>query len=281
MARVVVGLDGAAQSLQALEHAGRFARAFEHELVGVQVVDPVPEETISPEKGRLRVAQRAAKLERDLAPDLARFDGRMRTVYLQAGEKVAPALVRAAAEEGAVLLAVAARSTGRWKRALLGSVALEVLSRDHLPLMLTGPAIKPPSGEEGYRILFLSDDAVGAAALARLLHPALARSEARVTILHVNTGGEASHLDRIAFEHRVARITGLLSENDTVTGRLEQVAAPQEILSRTLAIAGEVGADAFALATSSHRLKRRLWGGSTALSLLARSALPLIVVSRG
>ncbi len=281
MARVVVGLDGSVQSIGALEHAGRFARAFEHELVGVHVVDPVPEETISPEKGRLRVAQRAAKLERDLAADLARFDGRMRTVYLQAGEKLAPGLVRAAAEEGAALLAVATRSTGRWKRALLGSVALEVLSRDHLPLMLTGPAIEPPSREEGYRILFLSDDAVGAAALARLLHPALARAEARVTVLHVNAGGEASHLDRIAFEHRVARITGLLSPNDRVTGRLEQVAAPEEVLSRTLATAVEVGADAFALATSSHRLKRRLWGGSTALSLLARSPLPLIVVSRG
>ncbi len=157
MARVVVGLDGSAQSLQALEHAGRFARAFEHDLVGVHVVDPVPEETISPEKGRLRVAQRAAKLERDLAGDLARFDGRMRTVYLRAGEKVAPALVRAAAEEGAVLLGVATRSTGRWRRALLGSVALEVLDHDHLPLMLTGPAIEPPSATDGYRVLFLSD----------------------------------------------------------------------------------------------------------------------------
>lgn len=87
MARVVVGLDGSAQSLQALEHAGKFARAFEHELVGVHVVNPVPEETILPKQGRLRVAQRAAKLERDLARDLARFDGRMRTVYLRAGER--------------------------------------------------------------------------------------------------------------------------------------------------------------------------------------------------
>lgn len=280
MARVVVGLDGSAQSLQTLEHAGRFARAFEHELVGVHVVDPVPEETISPEKGRLRVAQRAAKLERDLAGDLARFDGRMRTVYLRPGEKVAPALVRAAAEEGAVLLALATRSTGRWRRTLLGSVALEVLDHDHLPLMLTGPAIEPPLTKDGYRLLFLSDEAVGAAALARLLHAAMARAEARVTVLHVNAEGEASHLDRIAFEHRVARIEGLLSPNDTVTGRLERVASPEDVLARTIEVAAKTGAEAFALATSSHRLKRRLWGGSTALSLLARSRLPLIVVSR-
>jgi nucleotide-binding universal stress UspA family protein len=280
MARVVVGLDGSAQSLQALEHAGRFARAFEHELVGVHVVDPIPEETISPEKGRLRVAQMAARLERDMAGDLARFDGRMRTVYLRAGEKVAPALVRAAAEEGAVLLAVATRSTGRWRRSLLGSVALEVLDRDHLPLMLTGPAVEPPSGADSYRVLFLSDDPVGAAALARLLHPAMARGEAHVTVLHVNSSGEPSPLDENAFEQRVARIEGLLSPNDTVTGRLEHVSSPEEVLGRAIKVATEIGADGFALATSSNRLKRRLWGGSTALSLLARSPLPLIVVSR-
>jgi nucleotide-binding universal stress UspA family protein len=280
MARVVVGLDGSAQSLQALEHAGKFARAFEHELVGVHVGNPVPEETILPKQGRLRVAQRAAKLERDLARDLARFDGRMRTVYLRAGETVAPALVRAAAEEGAALLAIATRSTGRWRRTLLGSVALEVLDHDHLPLMLTGPAIEPPSATDGYRMLFLSDDAVGAAALARLLHAAMARAEARVTVLHVNSDGASSSLDEIAFEHRVARIEGLLSPNSAVTGRLERVASPGEVLARTNDVAAETGADGFALATSSHRLRRRLWGASTALSLLAQSPLPLIVVSR-
>jgi len=87
---------------------------------------------------------------------------------------------------------------------------------------------------------------VGAAALARLLHPATARAEARVTVLHVNSGNESSALDEIAFEHRVARIEGLLSPNDTVTGRLERVAAPEEILSRTLEIAEDVAAEAFA-----------------------------------
>lgn len=280
MARVVVGLDGSQQSLQALEHAGVFARAFGHDLVGVHVVDPVPEETISPEKGRLRVARRAAKVERELAPHLARFDGRMRTVYLQHAERTASALVRAAAEEGAALLALATRSTGRWRRSLLGSVALAVLDHDHLPLMLTGPAIEPPGRADGYRILFLSDEPVGAAALARLLHPALAHAEAQVTVLHVNAATEDSTLDHIAFEQRVARIAGLLSPNDTVTGRLERVPDHAGILPRVLETAAETAADALALSTSSRRLKRRLWGGSTALSLLAESPQPLIVVSR-
>lgn len=281
MARVVVGLDGSAQSLLALEHGGKFARAFAHELVGIHVVDPVAEETISPGKGRLRVARRAAELERELAPALAREGGRMRTVYLEAGEDTGRALIRASAEEGAAMLALATRSsTRRWKRSLLGSTALGILDRDHLPLLLTGPAAREPLGQDGYRILFLSDDAVGAAALARLLHPAVAAASARVTVLHVNSGDDATVLDRLAFEHRVERITGLLSSNDTVTGRLERVAGQDEVLPRVLAVAGETGADALALATSSHRLRRRLWGASTALSLLGHSPLPLIVVSR-
>lgn len=179
------------------------------------------------------------------------------------------------------MLALATRSSiGGWRRSLLGSTALEVLDRDHLPLLLCGPATVPPAGEDGYRILFLSDDAVGAASLARLLHPAVAAAEARVTVLHVNSGDDATVLDRLAFEHRVERIAGLLSPNDSVTGRLERVAGDAEVLPRVLEIASQVSADALALATSSHRLRRRLWGGSTAISLLRQSPLPLIVVSR-
>ncbi|MCZ2111899.1 MAG: universal stress protein [Dehalococcoidia bacterium] len=58
------------------------------------------------------------------------------------------------------------------------------------------------------------------------------------------------------------------------------MARRDDVLPKVISVAGEVGADALALATSSHRLNRRLWGGSTALSLLAQSPIPLIVVSR-
>ncbi len=281
MARVVVGLDGSPQSLLALQHASTFAAAFEHEVVAIHVAETVAAETISPGSGRIRAAQDAARIHGTAKAALGTANARMRTIHLGVGERVGRALVQAAAEEGAAMLALGTSSSvRRWRRTLLGSTALDVLARDHLPLLLAGPATRPPVDAGGYRILFLSDDAVGAASLARLLHAAVAAAEATVTVLHVGVDGESSALDPFTFNHRVDRVRGLLSPNDTVTGRLEHVADRGDVLAKVLSVAVETRADALALATSSHRLKRRLWGGSTALSLLAHSPLPLIVVSR-
>ncbi len=279
MTRILAGLDGSDRSLVALAHADVFARHFGHELVAAHVVDPVPEETIMPDKGRMRVAARAAKYERFLAPLLKKYNARFSTVLLNPGESVGDALRRAAANEGAAIVALGSRGASGVHRKLLGGVALGLLADSSLPLLLTGGSVGEPASQFG-PILGLSDDAIGGAALARALHPPLASARSEFIMLHLQPQDAPNPLAEPRFANRIEAARRLLPPNCHFAGRFETVPTSEDVLPRILAIASEIGAGSFALATSGHRLGRRLWGASTALRLLEVSPIPLIVVSR-
>lgn len=281
MARVVCGVDGSERSLVALSHASVFARHFRHDLVALHIVDPIPEETIMPERGRMRVAQRAAQLERSLTPMLNRLEARFRTVYSEPGEGTGETLARAAAEEGAVLLALASRGSLQAHRGILGSVTLDVLKREHLPLLVPGPHVPADPGKgPGYPMLWLMQDAQGGAAIGRLLHPAIAAAPSQVEVLQFDTMDEPDPRAEALFQARLEALRRVVPPECQVTGAFERLGEAQAVLPRVLDEAVQRGARAIAVATSSHRLRRRLWGGSTALRLLADSPVPLLVVPR-
>jgi len=281
MARVVCGIDGSERSLVALAHASVFARHFHHDLIALHIVNPIAEETIMPDRGRMRVAQQAAQLERSLTPVLSRFKARFRTVYTEPGEGTGQALGRAAAEEGAVLLALSSRGSVRLRRGILGSVTLDILGREHLPLLVVGPRVPAePPGTSGYPMLWLMQDASGGGVLGRLLHPAIAPARSQVEVLQIDTMDEPDPRGEALFQGRLEALRRVAPATCQITGTFERLEGAHAVLPRVFEAAESGDVRAIALATSSHRLQRRLWGGSTALRLLADSPVPLIVVPR-
>lgn len=263
----------------ALQHAAGFARRHGHELVALHVIDPTADETISPKHGRLRVAQKAAALELQLLPALKKHGARLTTILTERDESIADGLRRGAAEEGAALLALGSRGAGNLQRRVLGGVATDLLGSASLPMLLTGSSAAAPAKKDG-PMLWLSDDAVGGAALARGLHAVLSGSASKVVVLHLQSVEHPAPLVALRFEARIEAIRRLLPADCEVAGRFEQVDSQEAILPRMLDVAKALHAESFALATSSHRLGHRLWGASTTLRLLEKSPIPLIVVAR-
>lgn len=278
MARIACGIDGSPRSLVALSHGAAFGAGYGNDLVAFHVVDPTADETIDPGNGRLRAARRSAELQRSLAAQLKSTKARFATIMTEPGESTVAALRRASAEEGAALLALGSRGGSGIQRRPLGGVATGLLRDSSLPLLLTGSrAGEPPDHGP---LLWLTDEPIGGAALARSLHGVLAGGKARVVVLHLQVEEPKTALDELRFEARLESLRRLSPADSVIEGRLDTVPLRRDVLPRVLQIAEDVGASSFALATSGHRLTHRLWGGSTALRLLEESPIPLIVVSR-
>lgn len=278
MARIACGLDGSPRSLIALHHAAAFGAGFGNDLVALHVVDPTPDETMDPGRGRLRAARRAAELQASLASELKAHKARFATVMTQPGESTVAALRRAAAEEGAALLALGSRGGSGLQRRTLGGVATGLLRESSLPLLLTGSKAAEP--KDHGPMIWLTDEPVGGAALARSLHGVLAGGKARVVVLHLQVDEAHTPLAELRFENRLESLRRLSPGDTVIEGRLDRVSLRRDVLPRVLRTAEELGASSFALASSGYRLTHRLWGASTALRLLEESPIPLIVVSR-
>ncbi len=278
MVRIATGIDGSPRSLTAFRHAAAFGAGFGNDLVALHVVDPTADETISPGQGRMRAARRAAELERSLTPVLKEHRARFVTVMAERGESPAEALRRGAAEEGAALLALGSRGGSGLQRRTLGGVATDLLRNSSLPLLLTGTNAGEP--HTGGPMLWLTDEPVGGAALARSLHGVLAGGAASIVVVHLQPLDLPAPLAELRFTGRIDALRRLAPRDATIEGRFEHVGDRARVLPRVLELATELGASCFALATSGHRLSHRLWGASTALRLLEESPIPLVVVSR-
>lgn len=277
MGRVACAVDGTERSFVALEHAAAFARQHGHDLVAFFAIDVGAAEAIAPRQGRIRAAREAAEFELHHVKVLKKYNAPLVTVLAEDDESIAEALSLRASEEGIALLAVGSRGSGGFSRRLLGGVTTALLGRSSLPLLVTGPRTEAP--RPGRPMIWLSDDVVGSASLARGLHPALAESKAHVVVLHLDTDRNAP-LSEAHFETRLEALRRLAPSSVTIEGRIEPAQEKHEVLPRILAIAEEMQAGSFGLATSSHRLSHRMWGGSTALRLLGTSPIPLVVVPR-
>ena len=132
--RVVVGVDGSAPSLRALEWAGREAMHLGAVLdIWVLWMPPVPLGTMAPIGGGDYVM--AAKLMADEAAEYARERWSDLVVESHVTEaSPAPALVEASRD--ASLLVVGSRGVGGFRGLLLGSVSHYCAQHAHCPVMV-------------------------------------------------------------------------------------------------------------------------------------------------
>lgn len=284
--KIMVGIDGSQRALIALEQGALFARAADAQLVLLRVLNPVADCADMP---GLTLSEATEQLKARWMSELAELarGSRVPSVVVEVlvkirSESTAEAIVRAADRREVQLVVLGTRGTGIARRALIGSVATQVLQRSHQPVMLTGEHVGKPSDVLPYRVLIAADgcDPSGSiqAEFTRAVEDVLAE-KLSVTAVHVFDWDYAPAENKSAEAvHRLAAFTAQLPKRfhpEPILLPDEERRGPTEAI---LAYAKDTGAHSIWMATAGHSWPRQVFLGSTALSAVEHAHIPVVLV---
>ncbi|MEP7214615.1 MAG: universal stress protein [Anaerolineaceae bacterium] len=277
--RVLVTTDGSERSLRALPHAAAFARATGSQLTLARVLDPLLDLADQPGLSLEAAAKSAMPgWQSAIAAILAKtgVDGDALVIRKARGEDIWETVLRAAEETGASLIAMDSRGAGAIRHALFGSVALDLVAHTELPIMVTGPSIQPPAPRESYRIVATSDGSPASLAVVRALGPLLETGCVDVTLLRLcwPAGPDHSAEDCAA---QLKKLRQALPGSERVNEEVRELMLIDGAAPAIISVSEELGASALAVATHGHSAAYHLFGGSTALGIVERSPLPVIL----
>lgn len=281
--KILVCTDGSERSLAILPHAGRLAAALGAEIVFARVLDPRLDAANEVGPRLEEAVERVSTVwQGELAAGLARHGLRGEVLVPRRlwSKDVADAIQIAAEESGAAAIALSSRGHGALRHALLGSVAMGVISRASLPVVTLGSAARPPVGEGPYHLLITSDGSPDSRSIFPALAPLLVPGRARVTLLQIavmlaqETEAEADARAR-AYLLDLAR---RLPADVPVAVEVRVVPPASGIDAAIVEAASDLGVDAIASATHGHSARRHLVAGSTALGVVEKAAVPVILV---
>lgn len=282
--KFLVCLDGSPRSLTVLPHAARLAAAVGAELQLTRVLDPRVDAAgiVTPDlEGALARVETDWKAELQTLLASSGVPGSVSVVRRDWSKEIADAISACAQAESASLIALSSRGSGAIRHALLGSVAMGVISRGAAPILAAGARIGPPaSGRDGYHLVVTSDGSADALSVFEGLRPLLAGGKLRVTLLEVVVPA-LKEPEPAAKSRATESLTALLPRlPEGVPAAIEVRTVPPGagIDTAILAAAAELGADAVAMATHGHSARRHLVAGSTALGVLGMAEIPVILV---
>ena len=277
--KLLVTTDGSARSLVALPHAATLARATGSTLTLVRVLDQFMDlgkhlAVKLDDAAALATAEWEASLAAALRS--AGVEGDLLVAKKVHGEETWDTILRAASEQGASLIAMDSRGVGAIRHALLGSVAMGLLGRTELPVMVTGPRIQPTaSPAHDYHVVATSDGSPASLAVLRALRPLAESTGLRVTLLRLCWPAARHSAEDCAAQLRSFRSE--LPASARVTEEVREMTLTDGAAPAIVAVAGELGASAIALATHGHSAAYHLFGGSTALGVVSQSPVPVIL----
>jgi len=270
---ILVTTDGSSRSLDVLPHAARLAEVAGAELLLLRVLDPDHDDAS---------AEASAQTLRALAATVPVAASVL--VEPRAGrERVGDAILRVAARRRARLIAMASRGTGLVRRALLGSVATDVLGKTPLPLMVTGDQVHPPKATLPYHALVTSDGSPAAEVVLDPLKRVFADTapgRLRLTLLRVYAAALGDPPRDVAIEkceRDLAAFRRHAPRRFPVDQAVREVVQLGGVAATILAAAGEAGADAIWMATQGYSFSHQVLLGSVALEALGRSELPIVL----
>lgn len=281
--KLLVTTDGSARSLVALPHAASLARATGSTITLVRVLDQFMDlgkhlAVKLDDAAALATAEWEASLAAALRS--AGVEGDLLVAKKVHGEETWDTILRAASEQGASLIAMDSRGTGAIRHALLGSVAMGLLGRTKLPVMVTGPRIQPTvnptaSPADGYHVVATSDGSPASLAVLRALRPLAESTGLTVTLLRLCWPAARHSAEDCAAQLRSFRSE--LPASARVTEVVREMTLTDGAAPAIVAVAGELGASAIAIATHGHSAAYHLFGGSTALGVVSQSSVPVIL----
>jgi nucleotide-binding universal stress UspA family protein len=146
MERILVGVDGSATCLKAVDFAADLASKFDAELILLKVVPHLPPELDSAVEEYARsehISVPAAELMLTMADSI--LDDARRNAYTKGATRIsaepsvgdpAQEIITVAQDRQADLIVVGSRGRGRLAGLLLGSVAQKVISLAHCPVVV-------------------------------------------------------------------------------------------------------------------------------------------------
>jgi nucleotide-binding universal stress UspA family protein len=277
---IVAMTDRSERSLRVLPHAARLAQATGRELILLHVTPRPPAERVDPERAWLEHERATSAMQREL--ELAVVDVGVEVTivigYPQRRESIPHAMLRIANEHHALAIAMDSRGAGLVRRALLGSVALNLIRRSHLPVLVTGNGARPSQAESAYSVLCGCDGTASSEDAVRALGPLLHETPAGLTLARIDEAargviGKTRHAQLHGDLRRAAR----LLPRDITPELVVEAAGDRDVPGALLDLASSRGASAIALATRGDAPRTRRLVGSTTIALLERSTLPLII----
>ncbi len=281
--KFLVCTDGTPGSRAIFAPAGRLASALGAEIVVARVLDDrVDAADVVAPKLEDAVAQVEARWKDELRAALAEagLSGEVVVPKRVWGKEIADAVHAAADETGAALVAIASRGAGKVHHALFGSVAMGVISRADLPVLTLAPDGPKPAGTGMYHLVVTSDGSPPSRSIFSALEPLLVPGKVKVTLLEVvtmkaqETEAEAESRARAGLEELLSRLPAGVE----ASAHVQATAANSDIARVIGETASRLGAEAIASATHGHSAKRHVVVGSTALGVVERSGLPVILV---
>ena len=259
--------DGSERSLRALPHAARVASVTGEELTLLRVLEP---------KG-----PPAAQCEQELNAHLAASGsgGRVLIGSRGGGESVADVICRVAGEIGARLIAFDTRGSGALRRAVIGSVAVEVLEESPAPLLMTGPnATAPTDGGSSYRVAFAADGAPEHhGRLAKLVDvmdlPGIEPILIGVSVPVINE--PENPLEELTSELR--RLAASMEHSRPIEVIASRAKGFEKVEAGIVRLATEAGAEAIGMVSAHTSRTRHIFMGSVSLATLNRSHVPIIL----
>jgi nucleotide-binding universal stress UspA family protein len=146
MEKILVGVDGSAPSLKAVDFAADLANKYDAELILLKVVPHLPPELDSAVEEYARsehIPVPAAELMLTMADSI--LDDARRNAYTKGAARIsaepsvgdpAQEIITVAQDRQADLIVVGSRGRGRLAGLLLGSVAQKVISLAHCPVVV-------------------------------------------------------------------------------------------------------------------------------------------------
>ena len=293
--RLLVTYDGSPASASVFRPAERLARRFGGDIVLLRIDDPRG-------KAENQDAAYFNELEADWQRELDEIAASMacparaevRRLFEQVW--VTDAILDAAVGIQADLLVMATRGENELRHAFIGSTALGVMARSHIPLVLVRSGSEVPveqraKSEGPPRLLVTYDGSPSSrAALAPAAEIAVAGGGEIVLVwihqpIHLEVALEPDQQKR---EREIAKIEShMAAELESLGASLP---CPYRAIVRPLTnarwsvvdeirtIAAEVDADLICMATRGHSGFHHLLFGSTALEMVGRSELPVMLV---
>jgi len=282
--KILVTTDGSGHSVSVVYHADRLARALGGRVTFLRVLDPLIDcagvrATNLQEAANLVAGQWTAEMVDRLTG--MRIEGDALVARKAHTEEIPAAILRIAAEEQVACIAMASRGAGLLRHALLGSTALGVLSHTRVPLLLAGDGIARPERDDAYHFLLASDGSPDSLRAFDAVAALVANRPLRVTLVRV-------HQPRLGDRGDTVEMAAARDELEALCARLPEQSRSEPIVTRAEKLGGVdsailetaryVGATSISLATHGYSRAYHVLMGSTALGLLKRSTLPLLVV---
>ncbi|MEX2160119.1 MAG: universal stress protein [Dehalococcoidia bacterium] len=262
---IAITTDGSERSTHVFPHAAKLAAALGWPLGLLHVLGPDDE---------------PGQVEDDLRNmmDVAGIEAARAVIERTKEEDVASAILRAANELGARILAMDSRGHGALHHVLSGSVAMSVIGRSTIPLLLTGPKAEVPVQSEAFRVLVTADRSPASEGILSALQPLL--SSLQVTLLMVFVPELADRGDRVELASCHQYLQDV--QNRLLSGLrcdvvVKRAGAPRDVAPIIVNTAMEVRASAIAMSTRGHAARQHVIFGSTAADVLGQSPLPLLL----